>query len=151
MKYPVFILLLAFLFGCAPKSKVEGQDTNNSLSQTQKDESISTDLNTPEDFRSFYVKFLQDENFQLSRINFPLEGEIIEEDIEVSPIQRTDWSMIKGSVYEVDQNEYKVEINENSTEVDHRIYIEDSGVDILLKYKQIDGKWHLVYYKSIFI
>ncbi|GAB6009872.1 hypothetical protein [Dysgonomonas reticulitermitis] len=49
---------------------------------------------------------------------------------EASLIQRIDWSMIKGSVYEVDQNEYKVEIKENSTEVDHRIYIEDLGVDI---------------------
>ncbi|MFV0538871.1 MAG: hypothetical protein ACK5M3_16130 [Dysgonomonas sp.] len=151
MKYPVFILLLAFLFGCVSKNKVEEQDTNKPLSQTQKDESIGTDLTTPEDFKTFYAKFLKDENFQLSRINFPLEGEIIEEDLEASPIQRADWSMIKGSVYEVDQNEYKVEIKESSTEVDHRIYIEDSGVDISLKYKQIEEKWFLVYYKSIFI
>lgn len=143
MKYPVFILLLAFLFGCTPKGKVEEQDTNQSLSQSNQ--------NAPEDFKTFYAKFLNDENFQLSRINFPLEGEIIEEDLEASPIQRADWSMIKGSIYEVDQNEYKVEIDENSTEVYHRVYIEDSGVDIEIKYKQTDGKWYLVYYKSIFI
>lgn len=151
MKYPVFILLSAFLFSCAQKNKVEEQNANNSLPQSEKNETQTTDLSIPEDFKAFYVKFLEDENFQLSRINFPLEGEIIEEDFEASPIQKTDWNMLRGSVYEVDQNEYKVEIEEKSTEVHHRIYIEDSGVDIDMKYKQTDGKWFLIYYKSIFI
>lgn len=143
MKYPAFIILIALLFSCTSKSKVEEQNT--SQSSTQSEENIS------EDFKTFYAKFLTDESFQLSRISFPLDGEIIEEEIEVSPIQKNDWNMIRGSVYEVDRNEYKVEIEEDSTQVHHRVYIEDSGIDIDMKYKRIDGKWHLIYYKSIFI
>lgn len=151
MKYPVFFILTAIIFACTPKSKVEEQNINNALPQSEKSKAETTDLSIPEDFKAFYAKFLVDDNFQLSRINFPLEGEIVEENIDVSPIQKTDWSMIRGSVYEVDRNEYSVEIEEDSTQVHHRVYIEDSGVDIDMKYKRIDGKWYLIYYKSIFI
>ena len=151
MRYTVFIAILLVLFGCTPKSKVEEQSSSKSLPQPEKSESVSTDLSQPEDFKTFYTKFLQDEHFQLSRINFPLDGEIVEDVLETSPIQKTDWKMVRISVYEIDRNEYKVEIEEDSTHVHHRIYVEDSGIDIDLKYKQIEGKWYLVYYKSIFI
>ncbi|WP_029904181.1 DUF4348 domain-containing protein [Prevotella sp. 10(H)] len=106
----------------------------------------------PENFKDFYEKFLTDEEFQLSRINFPLEGEIIDEDIEITgEIEETDWEMLTNSIYEVDTDEYQVEIKEDADEVFHRVYIQDSGVDIIEKYKRIKGKWYLVYYKSIFI
>lgn len=105
-----------------------------------------------EDFKTFYTRFLQDSTFQYSRIQFPVDGEIIEEDKSVSDkIERKDWDILIGSVYDVDTNEYTVVIEEGPTAVFHRIYIPDSGVDIVQKYKNIRGKWYLVYYKSIFM
>lgn len=151
MKY-LFLLLSLFLFGCNQnKSVQQSADQNTEVqAQSQTNETIE-ESGLPEDFKTFYPKFLKEESFQLSRINFPLEGEIVEEGLEVSPIQKKDWNMLQGSVYEVDRNEYKVEIQEDSTEVYHRIYIEDSGVDIGMRYKRIEGKWYLIYYRSIFI
>jgi len=108
-------------------------------------------INGVETFKSFYNRFLKDEVFQLSRIEFPVDGEIQEEDIDISgKIEQKDWVTLVGSIYDVDTNEYKVEIKEDSTDVYHRIYIPDSSVDIEMKYKLIDNKWYLVYYKSIF-
>jgi len=138
----IIVSLIAFLSGC--KQSADKGIVDNEV----KNESLQADI---EDFDVFYTKFINDSAFQMSRINFPLEGEIVDSDTELSPIGKDDWDLLLYPVYEVDTTEYTVEIDENPTEVLHRIYIENSGVDIIMKYTLSDNKWYLIYYKSHFL
>lgn len=104
-----------------------------------------------EDFDSFYSKFMSDAKFQKSRVTFPLKCNISEPDRNLKIIEANDWIPMKVPISQVDQSIYKVKITKTSTSVTHRIYIENSDTDILLKYKLIKGKWYLTYYKSIFL
>lgn len=147
--YIVLIIGFYLFIGCNPSSKSNQQRGEIENKEGQNIPEIGE--NKSEDFKSFYSRFLTDKTFQLSRIEFPLSGEIIEDGVHIQHIEKKDWPLMKSSIYDVDKNEYKVEIKEDSTEVYHRIYVEYTGIDIEVKYNRIDGKWYLVYYRSVFI
>ena len=100
----------------------------------------------PENFEEFYQKFLTDEDFQLSRIEFPLDG--CETDGENTTYWNSadDWTMLVGSVHDVDTSEFKVEKTYLPTKVVLKVYIEDSGYGVTQEYELEDGKWYLVMY-----
>ncbi len=102
-----------------------------------------------EDFEEFYQKFLTDEDFQLSRIEFPLEGCETDADTTIYWDSADDWAMLTGSIDDVDTTEYKVEKNYSPTKVVLKIYIEDSGFSITQEYELEDGKWYLMLYDSM--
>lgn len=102
-----------------------------------------------EDFEEFYQKFITDENFQLSRIDFPLEGYETDGDTAIYWNSADDWTMLTGSIYDVDTTEYKVEKDYSPTEVLFKIYIENSGFSVTQEYELQDGKWYLVMYDSM--
>ena len=137
----IFGLCCVFLFGCKTK---EGKQ--NIQSRT---EGISKQKS--EDFDRFYSRFMSDIKFQKSRVTFPLKCDISEPDRNLKIIEANDWIPMKIPISQVDRNMYKVKIIKTSNSVTHRIYIENSDTDILLKYKLIKGKWYLTYYKSIFL
>ncbi len=143
MKNVIVLLCIVIaygLVGCKQKSN-----------QTAAKVSDQYDGQQTEDFQTFYTKFLKDGAFQLSRIQFPLDGDISEDGRMISDkIEKEDWELLIGSIYDVDTTEYRVEIKEDPKDVFHRIYIPDSGIDIVSKYQNINNKWYLVYYKSIF-
>ncbi|MBK6479482.1 MAG: hypothetical protein IPF93_14775 [Saprospiraceae bacterium] len=58
-----------------------------------------------EDFDRFYDKFHQDGAFQMSRLKFPLQGH----DGVGNKWTKTNWTLMKGRIYEVDKSQYKVE------------------------------------------
>jgi hypothetical protein len=86
---------------------------------------------------------------QMSRLLFPLEGEKIEGD-QVQTWSRDNWTLMRASVYEIDTAEYKVEIEDQELFKSFRIYIPDSGFELLIKFKVVSGKWYLFYCKDIF-
>lgn len=104
-----------------------------------------------EDFDKFYKRFFDDQKFQVSRVTFPLKCLIFEGEEERSILNKEDWIPFKTPIDKVDTKTYKVEKKTTPNEVIHRIYIENSDVDILINYKLIKGKWYLVYYKSIML
>jgi len=138
----IFICCSLYMFAC-----------NSNSPKTEANETVQAEVpeSLPESFEDFSIRFYNDSMFQISRIEFPLAGEIVEEDLNIAPIEPKDWVMLKVPTSEIDTNEYKVEITRDSIDISERIYIEDSGVDIELKFKRIDSKWYLIYYKSIFI
>lgn len=108
-----------------------------------------SDVIQAEDFEEFYQKFITDESFQLSRIEFPLDGYETDSDTTIYWDSPADWTFLTGSVYDVDTTEYKVEITYSPIRVVHKIYIEDSGFGATLEYELQDGKWYLVMYDSM--
>jgi hypothetical protein len=104
---------------------------------------------TTEDFKEFYQRFLTDSAFQISRLLFPLEGEKIVDD-QTYPWTLDNWTIMKASVYEVDTTEYKVEIEELDNLKSFRVYIPDSGFELVMKFKLVSGKWYLFYCKDMF-
>ena len=94
---------------------------------------------------------MSDAKFQRSRVTFPLKCDILEPDRNFKIMKSNDWNTMKVPISQVDRNTYKVKITNKSNLVTHRIYIENSDTDILLKYKLIKGKWYLIYYKSVFL
>lgn len=155
MKGVFLVAIFSFMFfscfsGCK-RSNNEIRQESAKVNDTIVNVAKTDNIDGVESFRTFYTRFLKDEAFQLSRIEFPVDGEIQEEDKDISgKIEKKDWITLVGSIYDVDQKEYTVEIKEDSTDVYHRIYIPDSSVDIEMKYKLIDNKWYMIYYRSIF-
>jgi len=109
----------------------------------------STKTIQPEDFDEFYQKFLTNEEFQLSRIEFPLDGCETDNDTVIYWNSAADWTMLIESVYDIDTIEYKVEKIFSPAKVVFKIYIEDSGYGITQEYEQEEGKWYLIMYDSM--
>ncbi|MBD8348426.1 DUF4348 domain-containing protein, partial [Dysgonomonas sp. HGC4] len=137
----IIIVGCIFLFGCKTK---QGQENRKSkIEETSKSKG--------ENFDTFYSKFMLDIKFQKSRVIFPLKCDISEPERNLKSIEEQQWVPMKVPIGQVDRNVYKVKVTKTPNIVTHRIYIENSDTDILLKYKQIKGKWYLIYYKSIFL
>ena len=104
-------------------------------------------------FSSFYKKFLSDSSFQMTRINFPLDGENVYGygENDVLYWTKDNWIKYGGvrNIYEIDKSRYSVEINESEHEVIHYYFIENSGFSIEYKYAKIKGEWFLVYLSII--
>jgi len=110
-----------------------------------------------EDFNEFYNKFYSDSIFQMSRIVFPLKGEhCLDDCLPESPVatewSKNEWSFL-GAADEVNDSIirygdyiYRREITKSDTLVVERIYIPNSGYEVLMKYSLKEQKWYLVYY-----
>ena len=101
-----------------------------------------------ESFDSFYDRFHEDPDFQISRVSFPLEGEYVT--IEGGePWTREEWELHKQKVTDISDPEYDTEINRKDTEVIDKVWLRDSGFSIERRFQKINGKWYLVYYESV--
>lgn len=134
-------LCFLFLLSCKTKEgKLEPQSKTGGISKQK-----------GEDFDMFYSKFMSNAKFQKSRVTFPLKCDISEAGRNLKIMEANDWQTMKVPISQVDRSIYKVKITKTSSMVTHRIYIENSDTDILLRYKLIKGKWYLIYYKSLFL
>lgn len=86
-----------------------------------------------EDFNTFYEKFHKDTLFQDTRITKSV------------PLSNGNFHN-KQKANEMSDSEFIVETKRTATEYTEKIYIQDSGFLIELKFKVINGKWFLVYY-----
>ena len=86
-----------------------------------------------ENFNTFYEKFHKDTLFQDSRIKLTL------------PLAK-DYFHKKEKANEMIDSEFIVETKRTATEYTEKIYIQDSGFFIELRFKIINEKWFLVYY-----
>mgnify|MGYP007113032851 CR=1 FL=1 len=94
-----------------------------------------------EDFDRFYDKFHQDGAFQMSRLKFPLQGH----DGVGNKWTKTNWTLMKGRIYEVDKSQYKVEYKKTDKSFFQKVWIENSGFNSECRFELIDNKWYLVY------
>lgn len=97
-----------------------------------------------EDFDSFYDKFHQDDNFQKSRIKFPLGGMSIDDGDEI-PWTRDNFPLMKVRIYDIDTKEYKTSFDKKPTRFTQRVWLEDSEFSSEYRFELIEGRWFLVY------
>lgn len=128
----VVLLLLAFIgTGCKSKKAVQ---VNNPPTQ--------------ENFEDFYQRFHQDEQFQLTRIAFPIDGSFIDHKGEQS-WNRNNWTPLKTMIQDVDENDYDIETTKSADRFYQKVWIEGSGFLSEYTWQRIDGKWYLTYAKEV--
>jgi hypothetical protein len=113
-------------------------------------EIIWTKYALPEDFTSFYTKFLKEKTFQLSRIKFPLKGfntDVEEENDNPDSEyywQKDTWNyMVYGGI---DTTQYIVEYKVQGVLITEKISLKDSGFYTICQFEKLSGDWTLVYY-----
>ncbi|OXA80438.1 hypothetical protein SAMN05444397_102211 [Flavobacterium aquidurense] len=140
MRYSKILFLAAFLvlIGCQNKNK-KSSDLNKK----------SAKIETSEKFNQFNIRFHSDSIFQISRIDFPIEG------LSVSGFDRHKWTkenwefMIIPVSEKNTIDEYEHSLIKNDSLVIERFWIPDSGFEVERQFKLIRNKWFLVYYNDI--
>ncbi|MBK8517648.1 MAG: DUF4348 domain-containing protein [Saprospiraceae bacterium] len=99
---------------------------------------------TIEDFDQFYNRFHSDPAFQMSRINFPIRGKMIDGDNEKT-WTKSNWALLKVKIYDVDKKKYKVSYKKTEKSFVEKFWLENSGFSSEYIFEVIDNKWMLVY------
>ena len=158
------ILILSFtilIFSCNTKEN-KNVDTNVAI----KDSSQKYAENIIETFDDFYKKFYSDSTFQISRVKFPLEGtdsdyedlgKLKYKNFENDRIfiknnkffwRKSGWHFLKTLKNQGDFG-YNKKIENKGNTVQEEIYLEGTGDMDVRQFKQINGKWMLIYYASL--
>ncbi|KFF05452.1 hypothetical protein [Flavobacterium reichenbachii] len=139
MKYASPIIIIAFIFTILSCNK---NKNNHKLSLEKEGRQI-------ENFDQFNKRFHSDSVFQISRVDFPIEG------THVSGFEHYDWTK-KNWEFQIvpvsEQNkidEYQHSLIKSDTLIIEKFWIENSGFQVERKFKIIDGKWFLIYYNDI--
>ena len=151
----LFIILFALLAFSCSKEKGEASIHRNTNKNFDKDSLKSahekSQISGTENWEEFYSKFHKDSLFQLSRIKFPLNGyQFYDSETRSVRWSKDNWRMLKYTINEIDIAEYKIEYIKSDSLVTTRIYKENSSINIIEKYKPINGKWYLIYYLDAF-
>lgn len=98
-----------------------------------------------EEFYNFDKRFHSDSILQMSRITFPLKGNIVD-GFEKKNWSEKEWQILKHSVTEkIEEKDFKKQTSFSDSLVTERIWIENSGFSFERHFKKINGKWFLVY------
>lgn len=97
-----------------------------------------------ESFDDFYYRFHSDPDFQLSRIDFPLEGELVDGSGSQNWTEKN-WEIMKVPIYEIEGSEYEVEYHRSDNEFYQKVWLENSGFVSEYRFQRIDGLWYLVF------
>ena len=110
---------------------------------------ISLSVYSQENFDNFYSRFCTDIVFQMERINFPLKGTTVEEDMDMNRTYRkwrqSDWGHEVTTYYDpiLKQCGFKTEVNRSTYEVYIRIYEPNTENDSQMVFELIRNKWYL--------
>ena len=98
-----------------------------------------------EEFHDFDKRFHSDSIFQMSRITFPLKGNIVD-GFEKKNWSEKEWEILRTSVTEKTvEKDFKKQTIFSDSLVTEKIWIENSGFIFERHFKKIDGKWYLVF------
>ena len=97
-----------------------------------------------EDFELFYMRFHNDPDFQLSRIDFPLEGGLVETQREQEWTPEN-WPIMRVAVWDINDPKYSIDYEQTEEEFIQKIWIENTGFISEYRFRLIDGRWMLVY------
>lgn len=138
MKKPIILTAFTiFLLSC--------NDTGKATSQVSMKQAASV----TETFDDFNSKFHADSSFQLSRINFPLDGQQVD-GFEKKSWSQNSWPLMKVPVgAPFDTLKFKRNIEKTDSSVNEEIWIEESGFRVERTFKLKEGKWFLVSYNDI--
>lgn len=147
---PIFLSSILFTFSCSNESKKNDENIESKIevSSIEKN-SVKEEKTDSENFEEFNNKFHTDSDFQLSRIKFPLKGELTTSD-GISNWTKKNWSFITVKVSEKQKDkEFKYSLRKSESLVIEKYWIEDTGFSIERKFELIDNNWFLVYYNEL--
>ena len=107
----------------------------------------------PADFQDFYQRFHRDEDFQLSRIDFPLEG--LPPDVDEGTLVSGDFTWKKDEwVMHKPLGTFGSDFKQRFVELEDGLIVEvirqaDSKFAIERRWARQDGEWRLVYYAGM--
>ncbi|MBO9583842.1 MAG: hypothetical protein J7574_06755 [Flavobacterium sp.] len=140
------VFAVAFIFTSCNKVKVESQNLN-----AVRNDSIAKPIKKelPENFDEFNIKFHSDSLFQVSRVDFPIEGKHIA-GFEQYNWTRKNWQFQAVPVAEKSEiEEYQHSLVKTDTLITERFWIPNSGFEVERQFKLIHNKWFLIYYNDI--
>ncbi|MDQ6529949.1 hypothetical protein [Flavobacterium sp. LHD-85] len=148
MKVSGTILFFAFVsvfLSCTSKVKQESDlnyHKNDSVAKFVKEEQ-------PESFEEFNKKFHSDSLFQVSRVDFPIEGKHVA-GFEQYNWTRKNWQFQAIPVAEKTEiGEYQHSLVKTDTLITEKFWIDNSGFEVERQFKLIKNKWVLIYYNDI--
>lgn len=134
------IIIVLILASCQNK-----KDESFHLKPESKKETIT---NT-ESFDQFNARFHSDSVFQLSRVDFPIEG------ISVSGFEKHNWTKQNWQFLSVpvaektEIGDYEHSLMKTDTLVIEKFWIPGSSFEVERQFKLINNTWFLVYYNDI--
>ncbi|MBL0738209.1 hypothetical protein JI750_15020 [Flavobacterium sp. GN10] len=141
----LFFVFASVFLSCTSKVKQESDinyHKNDSVVKFVKQE-------LPESFEEFNKKFHSDSLFQVSRVDFPIEGKHVA-GFEQYNWTRKNWQFQAIPVAEKTEiGEYQHSLVKTDTLVTERFWIDNSGFEVERQFKLIGNKWFLIYYNDI--
>jgi len=140
MRFVKLIVMLLVFVGCN-KNKVL-KESNLNATKTLKTTAV-------ESFDEFNKKFHSDSVFQVSRVDFPIDGK------HVSGFQQYSWTQKNWQFQAIpvsDQTEigeYQHSLEKTDTLIIEKFWIPDSGFEVERQFKLIKNQWFLIYYNDI--
>ncbi|WP_343588169.1 hypothetical protein [Flavobacterium sp.] len=150
MKISTILLVLALTFISLNCNKVK-EDVNLNSEIAFKNDSVvkPVKIELPENFDEFNKKFHSDSLFQVSRVDFPIEGQHVS-GFEQYNWTRKNWQFQAIPVAEKSEiEEYQHSLVKTDTLITERFWIPDSGFEVERQFKLIQNKWFLIYYNDI--
>jgi hypothetical protein len=147
---PIFLSSIFCTYSCNSESKKNDKKIESKIEETSIEKnSVKEEKIVSENFEEFNNKFHSDSDFQLSRIKFPLKGELTTSD-GISIWTKKNWSFITVRVSEKQKDkEFKYNLKKSDSIVIEKYWIENTGFSIERKFELIDNNWFLVYYNEL--
>ena len=101
-----------------------------------------------ENFDQFYNRFHNDPDFQMSRLQFPLQGQLID-GVRVENWTRSNWSVLKVKIYDVDQTDFHVKYDKGTDTFYQKFWTDEAEFYAEYRFELIERKWYLVYAKDV--
>ena len=101
-----------------------------------------------ENFKKFNAKFHSDSLFQISRINFPIDGKHIM-GFSKEIWTKENWQILKKPIGGKVSKEFVQKTEITDSIVIEKIEIPNSGFHTEVRFKRIKYKWYLVYYNDV--
>jgi len=144
--------LFLILFSSCNKNKVSEDSASEIQPQNSEQalDTVSAKKNiVVENFEEFNKNFHSDSLFQVSRVDFPIEGKHVS-GFEQYSWNRKNWQFQAVPVAEeTEMGEYQHSLVKTDTLITERFWIQDSGFEVERQFKLIGNKWFLIYYNDI--
>lgn len=141
------LFILALIFLSCNKVKEANSKSGAAVSNASVLKPVEKEL--PENFDEFNKKFHSDSLFQVSRVDFPIEGKHVT-GFEQHNWTRKNWQFQAVPVAEKSEiEEYNHTLVKTDTLITERFWIPNSGFEVERQFKLIRNKWFLIYYNDI--
>lgn len=144
MKYSIFLIIIivtVFFCSCDQPTEKSNVDEKSAPSLEQQEEIPE---HVDDDFGLFIETFNNNRTFQLNRVSFPLEAELLDENLDVvhKSILKPEYRSLMLSLEETKDYEVRYTMLEK---VIHLEYTgKENGINYAYTFNKVDGKWNLV-------